>query len=146
MALGKQLAGRPHVKVGFLQATAARTAAGGGDPPNVSNVELAVILHFGTADNRIPPRPFFLAAVKRRRRAWRRQLGGIGRNFLKGSGNLSLALATLGERAVAHVRSAMRSIGVPDAASTLAEKDTSRPLIDSKQLLEAVTFEVRPRG
>lgn len=139
IALGKSLAGRPHVKVGFLEETAARRPVDG-EPSDLSNVELAVILHYGTAT--IPPRRFFTNVIKRRGRAWRLLLGKIGREYLKGSGNISFGLALLGAKAVEEVKTAMRTIGVPDAARTLAEKTGSRPLIDSKQLLEAVTARV----
>jgi hypothetical protein len=136
--LGKSLAGRPHVKVGFLEETAQRRPVEG-EPSDLSNVELAIILHYGTAH--LPARKFLAKAMSGKRRAWRLLLGKIGREYLKG-GSLSFGLAVLGGKAIDQVRTAIRTIGIPDAARTLAEKRGTRPLIDSKQLLEAVTSRV----
>lgn len=150
IALGKELVGkRPHVRVGFFHETETRsptrstTSVVNPKPQNLlTNIEAAIILHYGSAAARIPPRRFFSNAIRRRGKAWRIALGRLGRDHLKGKGSIFSALADLGEKAVAHVQTAIRTIGVPDAASTLAEKSGSRPLIDSKQLIESIRAKV----
>jgi hypothetical protein len=148
IAVGKELAGRrPHVRVGFFHETETRsptrstTSAVNPKQENLlTNIELAVILNYGS--EHIPPRRFFQNAIRRRRKAWRIALGRLGRAHLKGEGSIVSALEALGEKAVAHVQTAIRTIGVPDAPSTLAEKRGSRPLIDSKQLIESIRSKV----
>jgi hypothetical protein len=139
IALGKSLTKRPFVKVGFLESTATRADVRG-KPATLTNVELARILTYG--DKNLPPRPFLQAALTKRRRAWRLALGKLGRAYIASGSSIEAGLAELGAKAVENVKTAMRTIGVPDAAATLAEKSGSRVLVDSKQLIESVTFAV----
>lgn len=155
IARGKALGGA-HVKAGFLEDHAqrgsrvfkARTYKGivrhlgraVGEGAGLTNVELARILSFGS--KHIPPRNFMALAARDNRRAWVRALMKMGREVLAGRTTMEAALATLGERVERDIQRAMRHIGIPDAAATLAEKSGSAPLIDSHRLIDAVSSQV----
>lgn len=164
IAIAKRLGQRPRVKVGFLAETNDRGATvkkarvvkgqvksrGGsiGNDDELSNAELAIILHYGSRSGvvgRIPPRPFMRVTAQRERSGWRRLLLRVARAVLRRKMTLQQAFEQVGERAERDIKRTMRDGLVPDAPATVEEKGSSHPLIDSKRLIEAVTHKVMAR-
>jgi hypothetical protein len=134
LAASKALKMAPFIKVGMLEKTAARASG------DLTNPELAIILHFGDRD--IPGRPFLSMALHANGKDWNKHLVEIATAVLNGKISPVEGLSALGPKIVADVRRAMKNVGVPDAPSTLEDKTGSTPLIDSGELLKSVTFEV----
>lgn len=139
VALSKRLNG-PFAKAGFLAANASRGGTGHGAQAEISNPELARILNYGSRT--IPARSFMSGPLKSNRKSYRRALARLGGRVLKGKADLREGLEVIAQRVERDIRRSMRSVGIPDAASTLEGKSGTTPLIDTRQLINSVSSEV----
>ncbi len=134
-----ELASRPYVKVGVVGSAA---AAGHG---GLTNAELAVVHEFGTED--IPARPFLRSTASAQRAAWEALMRKVLEKVATRKLPLEKGLALIGERAAADVRRTVTSgVPPPNAPSTIAAKGSSKPLVDTGQLLRSIAYEVVPEG
>lgn len=110
-----------------------------------TNAEVAAAHEFGT--KHIPRRPFLAPALDEGKEvlgAAQQQLVG---QVLDGTMTAEAALAHLGELGVILVQEKIRSnIQPPLKPETIAEKGSSRTLIDDGEMLRAVTYEVDVSG
>lgn len=139
--LAAQLKKRPSVKVGVL-GSAAAAARGGG----ITQAELAVIHEYGAPGAGIPERSF----LRRTHAAKQREWAGLAQQLLvrcaQGRITVEQALGLIGQKASADVRRTITSgSGVPPPlkAATIRRKGSSRPLVDTGRLLNAISYEVQ---
>ncbi len=132
-----------HVLVGWPQ----------GDPKNnrdegfISNAQLAALHNSGSEDGRIPARPFMDEAFEgANRNVLRTLLRGFLLRILRGQMTTAKALGIIGEKAVDMVKDSIRDGDwKPNAEITKAKKGSSRPLIDTEQMINSVTHKVVAR-
>lgn len=126
-----KIAGPSKVKVGFPE----------GEADN-DIVARAVWNHFGTSRG-IPARPFLLNAIRKNRRLYRSALKASAAKILRGETTMERTLSKLGIFAQGHIQEEITNLRTPpNAASTIAAKGSSNPLIDSGEMRGAVTYKV----
>lgn len=107
--------------------------------------EYATYNEFGTDDGHIPERSFLRSTVDERRESYLQALGEAMLQTIDKGIDIEQPLALLGERAVRDVQRKIREItDPPNAPSTIAQKGSSKPLIDNGTMRQAISFEVRP--
>lgn len=129
---------KSYVKVGILGKKDARSDA-------MTNAELASIHEYGTST--IPARPFIAPPFIENRESYMKLLRDGYSKALKGNSPdaFTKALRAIGMKMVADIRNRITSgAGIPPplAPSTIARKGSSRPLVDTGQMLRSVDFEV----
>lgn len=88
---------------------------------------------------KIPMRPFFRNAITKNSKKWFAILG----DELKTSGNAEFALNRLGEIAKGDIMQSITAIKTPpNAESTIKQKGSSNPLIDTGFLRASVNYKV----
>lgn len=136
---GKELA-KKHVRVGVLASEGGRENHDG-----ITMVELAAIHEFGSPAAGIPQRSFIRETFEQAstRDAQKKLLDKLAGAMLKNKIEPDAALALLGTWAVNEIKQRIRS-GIPpkNAASTIAKKGSSTPLVDTGRLINAVTHKV----
>lgn len=136
-----------RVKIGVLSNAAGLAKAEGTD---MDLIGLAAIHEFGeparpwTGFVGIPPRPFIRATFDANRDQVKKRVRALAVAFLKGQISLNRGLHMLGQWGVAEVHKYVEqgSNLQPNAPSTIARKGSARPLIDTKQLINGVTYAV----
>lgn len=132
---------QPEVKIGILLAKDART----GNPP--SNVAVGVIHEFGAPEAGIPQRSFLRATADAKGEQWMRVLEKALGKAIDGDIAPGDALELAGLRASADVRATIvAGIGPELAASTIRAKGSSKPLIDTAQVLNSITHAVEKQA
>lgn len=132
-----------HVLIGWPQ----------GDPKNMrpdgaTNSALAALHNSGSEDGKIPPRPFMDEAFESpvNRSKLKRLMLGLALRVIKGQTTSEKALGTVGEAGVDMVKDSIRDGNWKEnKPSTVARKGSSRPLIDTEQMLNSVTHKVVTR-
>ncbi len=135
------LPGPSSVKVGF--------PAGVADSDNINK---AVWSEFGTSRG-IPERPFMRNAMRNNKAAYKAAMKAAAATIIE--------QAALGKSAADEKRKALKKLGVlaqgdiqaeitslrtpPNAASTIRQKGSSNPLIDSGEMRAAVTFQIKEK-
>jgi hypothetical protein len=146
----KRMKGPTAVKVGFPAGTSGRHPGG-----LVDVVQIAVWNHFGTAGSGkgfstkrgggfggpIPPRPFILIAVFRHRSQIRRLLASIYRDVLAGKTDAVTGLSRLGLYGAGIIQQTIsQGVGAANSPTTIRLKGSSKQLIDSGHMRQAVTW------
>lgn len=130
-------AGRPHVRIGFLE-----DGKGAEDHEGITTAELGAIHEFGAGN--VPERSFLRATLDIYR-TWivdetKTLLGAV----LAERFSAVDALEILGSKVTTKVKQEITMIGIapelhPD---TIARKGSTRPLVDTGQLLNSITWSV----
>lgn len=124
----------------------AGSAAGEG---GASMVEIAVWNHFGTeketADGgkkpHIPARPFITMAIDENGRAWKKTVARVLRLLQAGTITQETAEGILGADMQADIQQALVALRDPaNADSTIEQKGSDNPLIDTGALKDAVKW------
>ena len=106
---------------------------------------IAMVLHEGSNDGRIPPRPFLAMTAEQNADEYLDEIEAVTQHALE-TGDLSVALddmARLGLVVVADVQDTMEAFDDPgNAESTIARKGADNPLIDTGILINAVSSAV----
>lgn len=126
----------PCVKVGILSDSG--TWAEGGD---ANLVDIATFNEFGTST--IPERPFM-------RQTWERRIGKVVERFKQLAAkifavemNTKDALVMVGDEYKGFIQSEITEGGwTPNAPSTIRQKKSSKPLIDTGRMRGSVNFEL----
>lgn len=106
-------------------------------------VDRAVWNHYGTSRG-IPPRPFLLNAIRKNRRKYLEALKTSGAKILRGEATLEMTMRKLGVLAQGDIQQEITDLrDPPNAASTIAAKGSSNPLIDTGEMRSKVTWEVK---
>jgi len=130
----KQLKGK-GVKIGVM---------GGESADGTSIVDYATYNEFGTS--RIPARPFMATTADQNRDQVQQVTGVLVGRMIDGKLNADTVLKNLGEWYQARIQRTIRnakSWAVPNAATTVAMKGSSSPLIDQGRLIQAIRYEVQ---
>lgn len=119
--------------------TQAAVEAGAG---GATNAEIAAALHLGTAT--IPSRPFIRQAFLTRRGEFLALAQRLAKAFLLGKMSGEQVMGLLGAWGAGAIKATITRTGsfAPLAPSTIARKKSSRPLVDTGQLVNSVSFVV----
>lgn len=130
------------VTVGVHSDDGENTAEGGG---NLTVLDVATFHEFGTMT--IPERSFIRAGVDQNERVIRSLIKNVSRAIVSNRKRMSprRALEIIGADITRKIQGRIRDgIDPPLAASTLARKGgKTTPLIDTGQLIQSITFQVR---
>lgn len=114
----------------------------GGDKP-ATVVDIATFNEFGTVD--IPARPFLRSTFDEKNKAWTQFTQRL-LNLMPAGTTPEMILDLLGQKAVADVQQKIVDLREPpNAPSTIAQKGSSNPLIDTGRLRQSVSYEVEGR-
>lgn len=104
---------------------------------------IAAVHEFGSPSQGIPERPFLRVAVQRNRQKYVR-LNRINLvKMLRGQATAEQALGQLGEMAKGDVQTEIRSgVFTPLKEATKKRKGSSRPLIDTGQMVQSIAWEL----
>ncbi len=104
---------------------------------------IAAVHEFGSPSQGIPERPFLRVAVQRNRQKYVR-LNRINLvKMLRGQATVDQALGQLGEMAKGDVQTEIRSgVFTPLKEATKKRKGSSRPLIDTGQMVQSIAWEL----
>lgn len=142
----KSIASTYKTRVGVLGEKASRSDGGG-----INNAELGMIQMFGSVTNNIPPRDFLKLPIELNRREIisEMQKSGSVRAAID-KGNYKQVFVLLGLIAEGYVAKAFETGGFgqwpPLKASTIAQKGSSAPLIDTGQLKRSISSDVVKAG
>lgn len=130
--------GQYVAKVGIVGPNATQEENG------TSLVEIAAVNEFGSRDGTIPERSFIRSTFERQRRAVGKICERLARQIVTKGMDVSQAMSLLGAWGASEVRKTITGghISPPNAPATLAAKGSSKPLIDTGQLVAGITYEV----
>lgn len=105
---------------------------------------IAEVLNYGSKSRNIPARPFVEPPINQNMQRYQKLMAREARGILLGRDKLNEALAKAGMAMVADIQDYMVShTGFkPLAESTIKRKDSSKPLIDTGQLRQSITYKV----
>jgi hypothetical protein len=127
--------GGPNVTVGIQGTEAAEQVHEG----SITNLVLAVIHEFGAPKAGIPSRSFVRSTADENKTKYQRMLRKAGREVLKGV-PIAQSLFVVGEKARADmVKKIQSNIPPALAASTVSQKKDTLALIDTGELLNAIS-------
>ena len=109
------------------------------------NITIAIIHEFGAPRAGIPSRSFLRSTAREKREEWLKLLERVLVLVLKEKLELEEALKLVGERAAADVRRKITSgpgIPPPLKEATIRAKGSSRPLVDTGQLVRSISYEI----
>ncbi len=135
------MGGDPHALVGVQGMQASAGHAGTGDKP-VTNADIASWNEFGAGH--VPARSFIRATIDIYEQRFLKIAAKLGAGVTKGAFTLEQALGLLGEEARGKMIERINAhIAPPNAASTIARKGSSTPLIaHTGQLKNSLTTKV----
>jgi len=130
----------PHVRVGIMGEAASEQHA----KSDFSNVDVATVQEFGTLDGHIPERSHVRATIDENGATYHDLAKTLYRRVLEGELGLHQALGIFGTKVASDMkRKIQRGIDPPLAESTIRAKQSSKPLIDTGQLIGSITYEVK---
>ncbi len=125
-----------EVVVGLMDKTNARS------DDAIPNAALGNIHEFGLGD--MPERSFLRSTFDENKEAYWRSIKTRAGMVLAGRIDIEDTLETLGKRVQADIRDKIHSSVPPELAdSTVAAKGSTKTLVDSGQMVQAITFEQR---
>ena len=134
-------AGDMRARVGILGSHAART-----DDSGIDNATLGIIQMFGSLTKNIPPRDFLVMPVETHSKEIVRAMGSSSVKAAIVAGDFKKVYSLLGAKALEYVLMAFETSGFgqwpPNAPSTIRQKGSDRPLVDTSQLRRAQTNDV----
>lgn len=134
----------PEVKIGILANE--KSARSGGD---MDNIEIGIINEFGAPAAGVPERSFLRSTHDAMRQAWLKLMAKTLGFAVDGKITALQALEIVGLRAAADVRRRiLTGSGIPPplAESTVAKKGSSRPLVDTRQLVNSISSSASTHG
>jgi hypothetical protein len=133
----KQRLASKMVKVGFP--SGAKQADGA-----ISVAQKAIYNEYGSNNGRIPPRPFMRQSVQLNAETIKHLKVGLLRRIYNGSMTPEQALAILGQNHADKIKRVITSEGtfLPNAPYTVKKKGDDKPLIETSQMVNSVTFKV----
>jgi hypothetical protein len=132
-----------QVKAGVLGEQASATH---GDGP-ATNAEIAAYMEYGTET--IPARSFIMAPFTAHRKEYLAGLEKMLPQVIDGKTTVEKALGIVGLKMVSDMKHAiLDGAGIPPplAQSTISAKGSTRPLVDTGQLIGSLTFAVETPG
>lgn len=129
-----------HVKVGVLASSGTHAESG------ISMIEIASVHEFGSPSIGVPERSFIRAGIQEKRDDLVRILNGLAKGIVQDKITVDEALQKLGLWGANAVKRKITSSDIPPPlkASTVARKGSTKPLVDTGQLVNSISFEVVP--
>jgi phage gpG-like protein len=130
-----------HVKVGILGSRGGKQTTDGG----ITVIELAAIHEFGAPRAHIPERSFIRRTMTQREQDIVRKAAGLARAYITGKISMEQALNMLGAWAAAQIKNTITAdehIPPPLKPRTIERKGSDRPLVDTGQLVNSITWKV----
>jgi len=110
----------------------------------VSNAVIAAAHEFGVPDKNIPERSFLRSTFNENKDKAASFLATRIRNALISKGDMNKPFELLGLKMATEVKGKIQSgIEPPLLKATIKRKGSSKPLIDTGQLVQSITYEVR---
>lgn len=120
-----------QLKTGFLE--------GATYPDGTPVPMVAATNEFGNPANNQPPRPFFRNAIAEHEGEWQEAMATLIGN----GGDTPDVLSLLGEIIVDDIKESIRQLDAPPLSPvTIARKGFDKPLIDTSNMLNSVSYEV----
>ncbi|MDZ9097532.1 hypothetical protein SND70_15920 [Escherichia coli] len=120
-----------QLKVGFLEGA---TYGGVIPVPMVAATD-----EFGNPAHNQPPRPFFRNAIAEHEEEWKEQAALL----IERGDDIEEVFSMLGTIIAADIQQSIRSLDSPPLSPvTIARKGFDKPLIDTKNMLDSVSYEV----
>lgn len=120
-----------QLKAGFLE--------GATYPDGTPVPMVAATNEFGNPANNQPPRPFFRNAIAEHEGEWQEAMATLIAN----GGDTRDVLSLLGEIIVDDIKGSIRQLDAPPLSPvTIARKGFDKPLIDTSNMLNSVSYEV----
>lgn len=120
-----------QLKVGFLE--------GATYPDGTPVPMVAATNEFGNPANNQPPRPFFRNSISNHETEWQDATASL----IENGDETRDVLSQLGEIIVDDIKESIRSLDSPPLSPvTIARKGFDKPLIDSSNMLNSVSYEV----
>jgi len=124
-------------KVGVQSGTPASA-----DAAPLDMAQLAAVHEFGSSDGNIPARPFMAMTFANTTKARNKLISNLIRRVQDRRLRPSQAIALLGEWYEGQVKKTVRDLrDPPNAASTVAAKGSSNPLVDEGRLIGSIRHE-----
>lgn len=102
---------------------------------------VAAVNNFGSADGKIPARPFLAPAVEKGAPQYRRLAELMIPKVIAGQMDMRDLLEQMGQLAEGHVKQEITDLDTPpNAPSTIAKKGSSNPLIDTGALRQSIRY------
>lgn len=106
------------------------------------NLNKAIWNEFGTVN--IPERPFMRNTVAKKKSIYKRHMRKAASQIMAGSSTIPVVLNKLGILVQGDIQGEITSLNSPpNAPSTIRQKGSSNPLIDTSAMRQAVTWEVK---
>lgn len=136
-----------HVRVGVLSSRGGAQPAAGTEKvtQSITLAELAAIHEFGSPKAGIPERSFIRSTLMRRVRNELVDLcAKLAKQIISQGFDVKRAYGLLGSWASAEVKKTITTTDIPPPlnAQTIRQKGSSRPLVDTGQLLNSITYEI----
>lgn len=141
--LRKMKAEDAHVKVGVLASQGGSAPVGDGE---ITLVELAAIHEFGSPAANIPERSFIRGTLREGdvKSGLTRLIGAAARAIVAEKAEVKESLDKIGAWTVAQIKRRIKAhIEPPLKQKTIDAKGSSTPLIDTGQLINAITWETK---
>lgn len=111
---------------------------------SLSMHELGMVHEYGSPTRNIPARPFIQPSIKDNTDKYKKLMRKQAGLLLFRQTSLNNALSLVGEVAKADIQKYMLSASfTPLSAATIEKKGSSKPLIDTGQMRNAITYEVK---
>lgn len=136
--------GNKKLKVGVVGSEAQNESEEGGiTMARLAGVhEYGAVIRVGDGEIIIPERSFIRSTIIKHK-YYSDEIVKLLRSVLRGNRIEEEALKLLGERVVADIKQNIaQGIDPPNAASTIAKKNSSKPLIDTGRLRNSITYVV----
>lgn len=137
----QKLEKKPFTKVGILEGKGSKLYS----DSSQKVIDVAVANEFGTA--KIPSRPFIRKTYDENITQYNRLFKRAYNNIIDGKSTVKTSLGNIGLFAENKTRKRLRSgPWTPNAPSTIAKKKSSRPLIDTGQLVNSIVSKTVMNG
>lgn len=111
---------------------------------DLSMHELGMVHEYGSPTRNIPARPFIEPPIKDNVEKYKRMMRDQALKLIFRRTTLNNALSLVGEAGKADIQKYMLSANfTPLSAATIERKGSSKPLIDTGQMRNAITYEVK---
>lgn len=139
-ALAKKLEGATRVLVGVPEGA-------GAYEDGLTIATIAAVNNFGTADGKIPVRPFLEPAIIKGAPQYQRLAEVMIPKVLSGEMTMQTLLEQMGNLAEGHVKQEITDLDTPpNAQSTIDRKGSSSPLIDTGALRQSIRYVIDDSG
>lgn len=133
--------GGANVSVGYLRSGAVHKSEKG---KTITMAQLAAIHEFGSSDGRIPERSFMRSSITQNKASLKKLIDSLTGQIVDGKISEIRALGIIGQTVKQNMQAKIRSgLTPPLKPETIRRKGSSKPLIDTGQLINSIEWEVK---